>query len=46
MSGLGHVVEEYSAACRGARIGQALAIRGEEAAASRSQVEAWLRATK
>jgi flavodoxin len=46
MSGLGHVVEEYSAACRGARIGPALAIRGEDAAASRSQVEAWLRRIK
>lgn len=46
MSGLGHVVEEYTAACRGARIGQALAIHGEEAAASRAQVDAWLRAIK
>lgn len=43
MSGLGHVVEEYTAACRGATLGEALAIRGEEAERSRSKVEAWLR---
>jgi flavodoxin len=46
MSGLGHAVEEYRAACRGATIGDALAIRGEEAERSRAQVEAWLRKTK
>ena len=43
VSGLGHVIEEYTAACRGARIGEALAIRGEEAESSRPKVEAWLR---
>jgi hypothetical protein len=43
MSGPGHVIEEYTAACRGARIGEALAIRGEEAERSRPKVEAWLR---
>jgi flavodoxin len=43
MSGLGHVVEEYTAACRGATINEALAIRGEEAERSRPKVEAWLR---
>jgi flavodoxin len=43
MSGLGHVVEEYTAVCRGATIGEALAIRGEEAADSRPDVDAWLR---
>lgn len=43
MSGLGHVVEEYGAACRGATLGEALAIRGEEAAERRPDVEAWLR---
>ena len=31
MSGLGSVVDEYKAACRGAKLGEALAIRGEEA---------------
>ena len=43
MSGLGHVVEEYASACRGATIGEALAIRGEEAEKGRPRVEAWLR---
>jgi hypothetical protein len=43
MSGLGHVVVEYSAACRGATISEALAIRGEDAERSRPKVEAWLR---
>jgi flavodoxin len=42
MSGLGHVVDEYTAACRGATIGEALAIRGEEAEVSRPAVESWL----
>ncbi len=43
MSGLGDVVEEYSAACRGAKLGEALAIRGEEADGSLAQVHRWLR---
>jgi len=43
MSGLGHVVDEYTASCRGARLGDALAIRGDEAADSRSEIEKWLR---
>jgi flavodoxin len=43
MSGLGTVVDEYSAACRGAKLGEALAIRGEEAEGSRSVVNRWLR---
>ena len=43
MSGLGHAVEEYRAACRGATIGKGLAIQGEEAGNSRPEVEAWLR---
>jgi flavodoxin len=43
VSGLGRVAEEYTTACRGARLGEALAIRGEEVAESRSEVEAWLR---
>lgn len=43
MSGLGRAVEEYTAACRGATIGEGLAIRGEEVETSRPQVEAWLR---
>ena len=46
MSGLGHAIEEYTAACRGATIGEALAIRGEEVESSRPEVEAWLRRIK
>lgn len=46
MSGLGHAVKEYTAACRGATIGKALAIRGEEAETSQPTVEAWLRRIK
>jgi flavodoxin len=38
MSGLGHAVEEYAAACKGATIGEALAIRGEEVARGRGAV--------
>lgn len=43
MSGLGTVIEEYSAACRDGKLGEALAIRGEEAEGSRSVVGRWLR---
>jgi flavodoxin len=43
MSGLGDVVEEYGVACRGAKLGEALAIRGEKAEGGRSEVEGWLR---
>jgi flavodoxin len=43
ISGLGRVVDEYTASCRGAAIGEPLAIRGEEAADSRSDITAWLR---
>ena len=43
MSGLGSVVDEYKAACRGATLGEALAIRGEEAEGSRKAVDGWLR---
>jgi len=46
MSGLGHAVEEYTAACKGATIGEALAIRGEEVAQSRPAVESWLLRTE
>lgn len=43
VSGLGRAVEVYTASCRGATIGDALAVRGEEAADSRPAVDAWLR---
>jgi hypothetical protein len=43
VSGLGRAVEVYTASCRGATIGEALAVRGEDAADSRPAVDAWLR---
>jgi len=43
MSGLGHAIEEYTSACRGATIREGLAIRGEKADQSRPDVETWLR---
>jgi len=46
MSGLGHSVEEYTAACRGATIADALAIHGEDAEGSHSKVEEWLQRIK
>jgi len=42
-SGLGSVVDEYRATFRGAKLGEALAIRGEDAERSRLQVDKWLR---
>lgn len=43
VSRLGHAVEEYQAACRGATIADALAVKGDNAENSRPKVEAWLR---
>ncbi len=42
VSGLGSVERDYAAACPGARIGTRLAVRGEQVAQQRSQVQAWL----
>ena len=42
VSGLGNVVDEYRTACRGATIGEALAVRGEEVSGSRLRIEEWL----
>jgi flavodoxin len=44
VSGLGSVERDYAAACPGARIGDGLAVRGEEATQHQVDVEAWLRA--
>ena len=41
-SGLGRAVEVYRQTCRGATLGEGLAVRGEEAAAAESEVRAWL----
>jgi 2,5-diketo-D-gluconate reductase A len=45
VSGLGSTERDYAASCQGARIGQGLAVRGEEVREHRSDVEAWLSAT-
>ena len=43
VSGLGSAVRDSTAACRGARIGDGPAVRGEEVTRQRSQVSTWLR---
>lgn len=43
VSGLGDIVKEYRDGCRGATIGEALAVRGEEVETSRPRIEEWLR---
>jgi flavodoxin len=45
MSGLGTTERDYAASCRGATLGEGLAVRGEEAADAGPAVEAWLRRT-
>jgi flavodoxin len=45
VSGLGRTVDDYTRLCPGSTIGDALAVRGEEVAAARGDVEAWLRRT-
>jgi flavodoxin len=42
VSGLGSVARDYATACPGARIGDGLAVRGEEVTRHRSQVSSWL----
>jgi flavodoxin len=43
VSGLGTTERDYAASCRGATIGEGLAVRGEEVADARPTVETWLR---
>ncbi|MFI7547482.1 flavodoxin [Actinoplanes sp. NPDC049599] len=43
MSGLGTTERDYTASCPGAKLGEGLAVRGEEVAAAGPAVEAWLR---
>jgi flavodoxin len=43
MSGLGTTERDYAASCRGATLGEGLAVRGEEAADAGPTVESWLR---
>jgi flavodoxin len=42
MSGLGTTERDYAASCRGATLGEGLAVRGEEAADAGRAVESWL----
>ena len=44
VSGLGSTERDYAASCPAARIGEGLAVRGEEVQQHRSDVETWLRA--
>jgi flavodoxin len=43
VSGLGSTERDYTASCRGARIAPGLAVRGQEVAQHRTEVETWLR---
>jgi flavodoxin len=43
VSGMGRVADEYAELCAGARMGDGLAVRGEEADRARPEVEEWLR---
>jgi flavodoxin len=43
MSGLGNTERDYAGSCRGATLGEGLAVRGEEAADAGPAVESWLR---
>jgi flavodoxin len=45
MSGLGTTAEDYGRYCRGARIGEGLAVRGEEVRDAGAALDAWLRRT-
>jgi flavodoxin len=45
MSGLGTTERDYAASCRGATIGEGLAVRGEEVEAAGAEIESWLRRT-
>lgn len=43
VSGLGSTERDYAASCRGATLGEGLAVRGEEVTEAGADVEAWLR---
>ncbi|XVV10174.1 flavodoxin [Actinoplanes sp. CA-131856] len=43
MSGLGTTERDYAASCRGAKMGEGIAVRGEEVADAQPAVEDWLR---
>jgi flavodoxin len=46
MSGLGTTAEDYARLCRGARIGDGLAVRGETVRSAGADLDAWLRDTR
>jgi hypothetical protein len=43
MSGLGTTERDYAASCRGATLGEGLAVQGEQAAGASAEVRTWLR---
>ncbi|QJS99205.1 hypothetical protein G9272_01810 [Streptomyces asoensis] len=43
MSGLGTTERDYAASCRGATLGEGLAVRGEEVREADAEVRSWLR---
>ena len=43
MSGLGTTERDYATSCRGATLGEGLAVQGEQAAAASAEVRTWLR---
>jgi hypothetical protein len=43
VSGLGRTVDDHTRLCPRSTIGEGLAVRGEEAADARADVDAWLR---
>lgn len=43
VSGLGRAAEAYGQACRGATLGEGLAVRGEEVRQADGDVSSWLR---
>ena len=43
VSGLGATIDDYTQLAPTARIGKGLAVRGEQSAAARTEVTAWLR---
>jgi flavodoxin len=43
MSGLGTTERDYATSCRGATLGEGLAVQGEQAAGARAEVRTWLR---
>ncbi|WP_369240252.1 flavodoxin [Streptomyces sp. R21] len=45
MSGLGTTERDYAASCRGATVGEGLAVRGEEVRDADAAVQSWLRRT-